>query len=80
MGIVEILIAALALLGVGGAYVKGRIDARKKSDAERIKGQLAAERRRNETLQKANEVDDSINSSDIADVHRRLRNRWTRDN
>lgn len=75
-----IIAAVLALFGFIGVYFKGRRDQTKKNDAERIKGQLAAERKRNETNVKAGEVDRDVEAITGNDARERLRDKWTRDN
>lgn len=71
--------AVVAVLGAAGIYLKGRSAGKKAEEAKQVQSDLQAEKAKNETLEKVNDVTTEISGLPDADAERRLRDKYTRD-
>lgn len=71
--------AVAALLAAAGLYFKGRSAGKQVEKAKQVEHDLNAEKAKNETLEKVNEVTVDVGGLSDADAERRLRDKYTRD-
>lgn len=75
------IVGALGLLAsFVGIYIKGRNDSKKLQDQKNLEQSLAAERKRNEERNVADEIIKQNDSISDSDVRKRLSDNWTKDN
>ena len=74
------LLGALAALAtIAGIYLRGRSAGKKTEQAKQAKQELAEERARGKTIQEASDAQIEVGRLPAADVHQRLRDKFTRD-